>query len=686
MVAFEASEGPGLYALRPGAPPAAPDVAEPDTAGYDLVLTRPGGKQFRSSLDASVQRVVEERGPVKTTLRLEGVCRAEDGEGLFRYILRFSRWRNRPETHLAVTWINATGAPSEKILDIRLHFPVGLLPERMVFGAGRGVYDGPFFADWPVTILQDDDQRFLARTRNPDGRLQHLSSGGADGDHCPGWISLRGQGRSFSFWARRFWQEYPSEIAVSAGELSLGLWPAAAASHLRSLPVLPPNPDGEKPYVKTKYWPVMPHPYLAFFDPGSGCLDARQGMAKTQEIIVSRDEGFETKYWASTLAPVRAHIEPHYVVSAGVAAPLAAGGNYARLFEECFGWFERHTAQARCYGKFDHGDFRYMTPAADYMTHPGTKWGKMGEMPREGYWHNNEGDPLLGILQYYLRTADPRAWDRACLVARHLLDVDIRHHPYFGMYTHSYGHCYVETAPAGAPDHSWLAGLLLWCAMSGDAVARKWMEGCGEYLLQYRPDFTQVDTRTVSVYLLMMCRYYDYTADERYRRAAAAPARALMEVQNPDGSWPAYMRAAGRPRDAGFVDHAVAALADYFAMEGSPEAQKALDAAIDWQFRSGDLAVPLVAYGLAILSRKLGRRRYSALAGRILAHLDQTQNRSEDPWGRGDIGWAQFGVHPGAGHPPAGRPKQFLNQTRPLMPGFTLAYAQPAAAVVEPED
>lgn len=679
---FEAAEGPGVYALGTAAPREAPPLPSPPVQGFELVITRADGKQFSSSRDDRSRLVEEERGPVRSVTRLEGICRAEDGAPLFRYVFRFTRWRARPETRLAVTWINATPETAEKIRDIRLFVPLGFVPDRLVFGAERGVFDGPFMPDWPVKILQEDAEWYWARTRNPDGRWQNLSSGGANGHRCPGWASLYRGDRAFSLWVPRFWQEYPNEISINGDLLSIGLWPADAAAHLRSKAILPPNPDGEKPYVKTKYTPVLPHPYWAFFDPESGCLDAKQGLAKTQEIIFSQDPSFETRYWAGSLEPVRGHVDPEYVCGTDAAQLAGPAGRYAGLFDECFGWFERHAALSETYGKFDYGDYPYMVPAPDYMTHPGTKWGHLGEMPREGYWHNNEGDPLLGLLLYYLRTGDAKAWNRARLAARHLLDVDLRHHPYFGLYTHSYGHCYVETAPAGAPDHSWLAGLLLWSAMAPDPVSRQWVLGCGEHLLTFRPDFTRVDTRTVSVHLHMMCRFFDFTGEEKYRHAARAPAEALLEVQKADGSWPAYMRASGRPDTPGFVDHAIAALADYFLLEKTERIRSALDAAIEWQFRTGDLLVPLVAYALSLLARALGDPRYPALAEKILDALNQHQNRSPDPWGRGDIGWAKFQVHSGPAGAPQGRPRQFCNQTRPLMPGFTLAYAQPAAAVL----
>ena len=287
-------------------------------------------------------------------------------------------------------------------------------------------------------------------------------------------------------------------------------------------------------------------------------------MAKTQQIALSVWAGrgsataFERKWWSRSLQPVRGHLDPAYATSTQALGPLAprnlvAFAEFEPLFDESFGWLNRHIDQMKCYGKFDYGDFKYFTAATDYMCLPGGKWGEMGEMPREGYWHNNERDALLGLLLYYYRTADAEAWDRCEIVARHLLDVDLAHYPHWGMWTHTYGHCYLALDEAGAPDHSWLLGTLVWASLKGDPVAWDWVTRCGERLRSLNLNFEQVDARTGAVYLHMMCQFHSYTRDAKYLEAAKAPAAAFLKLQNSDGSWPAYMGNLRQPRVTGFV-------------------------------------------------------------------------------------------------------------------------------------
>jgi hypothetical protein len=737
-VVFEAAAGPGEYVLRKGETPRAADLVDekagrvmvntgaltlgipssgtawmeiltapaPEgttqsvakgTSTDDLVLTRHDGKEFRASLGGSTRSVVvEERGPVRACVRIKGQCRAQDGEGFFHYLVRCTAFRECSEVHLEVTWINSTDNPSEQLRDIRMVFPFEFQPVRLVMGCETGVYDGPFLKDWPVYVLQEDYDWYWAKTRNPDGRIQNLSSGGCNGGHSPGWLYLLNQQRCLGIWVPNFWEEYPNEIAVREGELSVGLWPERAFDHLLSKPLLPANPQGT-PYSMTKYSPILPHPYWAFLDREKKCLDARQGMAKTQQIVLSvsagRDETstFEAKWWRKTLMPVRGHLDPQYVANTAALGTLSPRDpksfpEVERLFDECFGWLNRHIDLLKCYGKFDYGDFKYFTASTTYLCTPGTKWGDLGEMPREGYWQNNEGDQLLGLLLYYFRTGNPAAWERCKLVARHLLDIDMRHHPYWGLYTHSYGHCYVATADAGEPDHSWLLGLLTWAGISGDPTVWNWLLRCGEYLAGLKPEFIQGDARTTSVLLHMMCEFYKYTGEQRFLVASRIPADILLKFQNSNGSWPAYLGNPERRNETGFTDHAMMDLAEFYAISGEKACLEALERAFQYVSSAAGIGEsvdvsPLTIYGVAALFEKTGDTRYREAVLSAFGKLCKTQDISLDPYGRGDT-WAEWGVNNPDGAKGTGRPPQFLGQTRPWTVGFVLSFGQPSLAAV----
>ena len=734
-VVFEAAEGPGTYRLAAGKAPeqallllreegedlvvdtgsavlrlprtgpgwlrslgardangaVVPIVVANDASG--LVLKRADGTVFRSRLAGPTQKVVvEERGPVRASVRIEGTTRDDKGNTLFDTIARWQAYRGRSQVVLTVTWVNRTKAPGEFLRDVRVVFPFQFQPNRLVAGVERGVFDAPFLPKDPYFILQEDHDQYWARRVHTDGRILNLATGGANGHRAPGWLTVRNDTRCLGVLVPYFWQTYPNELAVKAGELSVGLWPERANKHLTSKPLLGPNPNPKIRYRHERYWPLMPHPYLAFFDPEQQCLDVPQGVAKTQDIILDVWAGqgehpaFEPKLWKSQLVPVRGHLDPRTVARTGALGRIWPADpkhfpEAERTLAESFGWFQRHIDVLECYGKFDFGDFKYMTASPTYVTSHG-KWSRMQEMAREGYWHNNERDQLLGFVLHYYRTGDPRAFEMASIVARHLLDVDIRHHPHYGMYTHSYGHCYRALGTGGSPDHAWLLGLLHWAGMSGDPVAWDWLMRCGDRLAGLRADFANTDLRTTSMQLHMMATFYGFTGDKKYLDAGRRVADGLLSKQRPDGSWSAYLNQPEKrsyPAPA-FCAHAVMALADYYEASGDKRALTMLTKAIDWMLPPDkdepNLIIwetPLLMWGLDVAGRATGDAKYADWARKLYTLLDKAQNRSPDPVGRGDF-WAGWAVNNAEKAEGTGRPPQFCNQTRPLSPGSMLAY------------
>jgi hypothetical protein len=739
-VVFEAVHGPGHYRLQAGKNPVAGNLLKeqggnisldtgalqltlsrtgkalfdsldvPKAAGGsralmtqagDLLLTRYDGKIFRSSLAGDTRKVIiEQNGPLWASLRVEGKCRAEDGESLLDFIIRLQAYKDRPELSLAVTWINATDHPGEELRDIRLVLPYQLSPDRLVFGCDTGVWDGPWLKGWPVSILQEDHNWYWARTRRSDGRWLNFSSGGANGAHFPGWLYLSNtqEKTALGVFVPNFWQEYPNEIAVNDNEISVGLWPEGAAEHLASKPLVPIKRSGQGAYQLYGARNILPHPYLAFFDGEKRCLDLPQGVAKTQEIILGPSATgpglFEKQWWAKSLQPVPGFVDPAQLTKSralGLLWPRDPQhyGDIERMWDEAFGWFDRHIDRFKCYGKFDYGDFRYMVPAPDYRSHPGAEGG--GEMSREGYWHNNERDPLRGLFIYYLRTGNPRAWELCRIAARHLMEVDLRHYPHYGLYTHSYGHCYAAQGRGGEPDHSWLLGALEWSGYTGDPVTRQWMLKCGDYqaAMETYLDFNNTDARTVSVALHILSQCYLHSGEVKYLQAAKLAAEVLLQKQNPDGSWPAYL---DDPEGIkGFTEHAAVGLADYWQAAADPRLAGAIKKALVYTLANRAASPfdksegPLAFYAAAIAGEKTGDPEYTAMAAKAFGLLVKAQDRSPDPIGRGD-NWAEWGVYNPTQAEGLNRPPQLLEQTRPMVPAELLAYTPSALWLLAQQD
>jgi hypothetical protein len=545
--------------------------------------------------------------------------------------------------------------------------------------------------------LQEDYDQYLARTRRGDGRWLNLSSGGANGEHCPGWLYLVNQEQhtQLGVWLPNFWQEYPNEIAAKDGELSIGLWPEAAAKHLLSKPLLPIKRSGPGAYQIYGTREILPHPYLAFFDGEKQCLDLPQGVAKTQEIILgvsaTDPELFENKWWAKSLLPVQGFVDPRQLTKSralGLLWPRDPQhyGDIERMWDEAFGWFDRHIDRFKCYGKFDYGDFRYMVPAPAYRSHPAAEGGR--EMSRMGYWHNNERDALRGLFIYYLRTGNPRAWELSQIAARHLMDVDLRHYPYYGLYTHGYGHSYASQGGGGEPDHSWLLGALEWSGYTGDPVTKSWMLKCGDNLADMNLDYPNNDARTVAVALHILSQCYLHTGDSKYLKSAKNSAEILLQKQNPDGSWPAYLNDPEGIK--GFIEHAALGLADYWQAQEDPRLPASIKKALVYALSNTNPPFdksegPLAFYAAAIAGEKTGNPEYTTLARKAFALLVKAQDLSPDPVGRGD-NWAEWGVFNPTSAKGLNRAPQLLEQTRPMAPAELLAYTPSALWLLARQD
>ncbi|NOX54598.1 MAG: hypothetical protein GXP27_09205 [Planctomycetes bacterium] len=733
FVTFEAEAGQGRYTLARGQPPQLKPILQEDgqaividtgptvmrlpnsgpgwfdsiavrnaggklvdivrgSEAADLVITAADGTKYRSRLARDQRVTIEDNGGVCARVCLEGKCRSSDGEALFDYIVRWQAFRGRSHFLATITWINATDNAGERVRDLRVMVPYTFRPEGIVIGCESGVYDAPFMAGNFYFVLQEDHDQYWAKRRHTDGRTLNLATGGANGQRCPGWLYVERPERGFGIYVPQFWQEYPNELTAEEGQITVGLWPERANRYLSHKPILPAHSDPRTRYRHTKYWPLLPHPYLAFFSAEDNCLDVPQGVAKTQRIVLhvsageNDESGFETKYWGGSLLPVRAHLDPEYVASTGVFGRIMASNpkrfpKEERMMAEAFGWLNRHIDVRKCYGKFDYGDFQYMVPSTAYLTCTG-KWAPMQEMPREGYWHNNERDPVRGILLHYFRTGEAAAFALARIAAQHAFDVDLRHHPNWGMYTHSYGHCYRALGTGGEPDHAWLLGLLDWACVSGDPVLRGWILRCGERLARMNPEaFAKTDLRTTSMELHMMASFYRYTGDEKYRTVARRVAEILRDAQLDTGLWMPYL---GQPErkhyiSMAFVSHTLMALADYIDATGDerllPVLQKGTDAycgAGESKWSPGEIG--LVMPALDTLWRRTGDAKYADFARRVYAYLCAKQCLADDPLVRGEF-WPQWGAKNRAdAKGRAARPPQFLNQARPITPATVLAY------------
>lgn len=245
-----------------------------NTAVERGIVLLDGVNEFRTDQAPPTRVDVEESGPVRVTLVVEGVHTSTTGpQGKLHYIMRLTSWVNLPFIKVAYTFKNMTGhgvtvaTPADAAAQLAqvttadglyLDLPLQLSsasasvllagnpnplatqtlsgaehveltqnytgthdafdannPQPPGFNAGTG--DGssvPLENTWP-------DQSDALIAYNISGKLT------ASGERSPGWVQVAGNQLRMTVAVREFWQNYPKQLrAQGDGLVRVGLWPS----------------------------------------------------------------------------------------------------------------------------------------------------------------------------------------------------------------------------------------------------------------------------------------------------------------------------------------------------------------------------------------------------------------------------------------------------------------------------
>jgi len=187
----------------------------------DLFLEDDNGAVYRGSLASEPEMKIEESGPLRVSIKLEGWMQAEDGRKLGRRIVRVQAFAGKRWLRIYDTWVNTGDSNEVAFRNVAFHLPFQgaryAFPETAQ-SAPRDVVTSDYLLQY-----ESDKYEIVA-----DGSV--LSSGQRFG----GRIDL-GQGdTAFSVGIRNFWQMCPSEIEINPGLAKIHTWPrhGKAATHL----------------------------------------------------------------------------------------------------------------------------------------------------------------------------------------------------------------------------------------------------------------------------------------------------------------------------------------------------------------------------------------------------------------------------------------------------------------------
>jgi len=550
----------GLCPVLRGTPHMGLRVAEPDGRVFLSERTLSKDQLMRVPLRSRIRQVeVVERGPVRAWVQIRGICAYDLYSPGLDYVFSIQAYRNSSLLRLDVTWRHADDEIFHHIRDLRFVLPFAQHCERVTTGMEHGATTDKFMPGSEYRALQEDEHTYYADRFDPNGERVGLAWGAGHGQHAPGWMQARFDQARLSVAMRDFVREYPNEIRITEDEVSFGLWPQDAAHRIASKRILPTHPDaGNDPSLRhrhTKYDNLACHPYWAFFDQESHCLETVRGMQKTQTIWLDADPAMDSLEWhrrvtGESLETNQARLACEDLRRSAIYSFIYQFDRdqqqgFADVLESSARWVINHEDAFNVRGKFDAGDLVYMWIPQSNSKDYDPKHTARREHSRMGYWNNNEEDPCHGLFTYFLATGDADAYRTAVNMARHLWDLDVRHYPQLGVHTHCYGHCF-RTLGASATDHFWIEGLLDYYLLTGDPEVRAGISGLTEFLADGTEGLRLADTnlRSVALLLMQLVNYHDFSKDANLIERARRLAESMIEEQHPEGFFPLWGSAA----------------------------------------------------------------------------------------------------------------------------------------------
>lgn len=392
---------------------------------------------------------LEEAGPLRAMVRLEGVSGSEEPQ---RLILRLEAYAGRSVVRVfqSVEFLHK----DPRVAFVRrmgIELPVAGLQEPRVTVGGQ---DGPV-AIGPgrrAGVRQHSHLGYTAWSQAEGEPFQRL----AESKHrCRGWLDLAGPEGGVAVALREMWQQFPNELVADLDEsrLTIALWPESGPlMDVRRYSNYPHPSQGESARPQSSWVAETWYPNDCFV-----------GVSKTHEVLLyfhgpeAKPETVDAVV-SDFQRPPLVYAGPQCYHDAGVLLPytIPDPDRFARCdanLEHFARFWMHHQRLWGWYGMWDYGDVqhyfkggygRILAPddlrkllaggeAAESVDirgsaildyRPNHDWafdnGRWG-------WTNTEGLPNLFLQTEYLRTGDRDLYFFIEAMARHVRDVDMRH-------------------------------------------------------------------------------------------------------------------------------------------------------------------------------------------------------------------------------------------------------------------
>ncbi|MBM3334631.1 hypothetical protein FJY63_08215 [Candidatus Sumerlaeota bacterium] len=523
---------------------------------------------------------VEQNGPVRACVRIEGSHLDDNGDPMFRYIARIHVFRGQPFVRIFYTFVaDQQDSLMAKIKELSLR----LFLSR---DAGKATY-----------AVLDEKLTTYSRLLQIDENNCEIG-GQRHARRAAGWTATGSNEAGFAIGLREFWQNWPKGIRVGPGEMTISICPELYRLY-RDLYAGKELEEECKLYY-----------YLR-----DGLYTFKVGAARTHELWATFFSGKPeverlSAFFRAAEDPLLATCDPAYVSetkAAGEFPPADAKrySGYDTWLSRALDDHLRRRDKVREYGMMNYGDW----------------WGE-----RQVNWGNLEYDLAHGMLTQYLRTGDRRFFLRGEQAARHHIDVDVVHatNPHVKsrvgeIWLHCVGHTggYYRDAPLPVDNtyqmgtstnfgHVWDTGDLDYYLLTGDRRALEVSLEIADAMVSHMPTSYGTHIRALGWPMILVLSAYDVTGNKKYLDAATQNWLVLKKNIDWQKGW--LVRLAGdhclhpegssrEEREKKYRDQrcignvpfmeglTLCALARYHRITRDPEALKAMTVGIDQMIR-----------------------------------------------------------------------------------------------------
>ncbi len=554
-----------------------------------VVLTDKSGKQFSALLEKPGEIVIEEKGPMRSVIKIRGVLKSRDGSyfapsvhstafdqpyqhSFVYYNCRLHFYNDQDYVKVFFTLENngANGRtnPEQYFAPIQaVYFDSVNLSLRTAADAAVELHSentsAQLNSDDVFTLYQDWHENLT------DSKKDTLEPGFADGifyisqkntaeisrgQTHPGWIDVKNsQGENIAIAIRHFWQNFPKKITVKPGEIAIGLWPS----------------EGYYPYCTSADYPDSRYDMYcreAGKDGGVYLFDA--GRHKTYEMAFrfyhGSDNNASARLSAFLEAPLMAVAPPEWYVKTRALGMIGPGDTASPDPEinEAMQRFEQHQ-RAMVYEKDSENGKTILNlktanpPYWEYsMQNRFFNWMNFGDLT----WSGQAPAALhydwpYSMLLHFIRTGGRNFFKAGTEMTKHRYDTDQYHGSRSGGNDKAISHmAFYESSGHGDPtlhsvhpskvsfhSHTWNGGLLLYYLLTGDKKAWEAAEENGQAAISHygtgglfdadiqRP--ARHETRMETWAMLNLIHLYRVSGNSEYIRIAKNIAKNRMLVR-----------------------------------------------------------------------------------------------------------------------------------------------------------